>query len=303
MKNSILFLILVFALLMFCGCSEDADRIVNSRVDKYSEAILSTYTVEASSNAKFTYDVYLKDGEPEFIWITGPMSEEETHYDFPAHIDHVPITGIAEGAFSYAPITSLDLPGELEYIGRRAFYNCPALTSVTIPSSVYYLGDYAFYSCVVLETVKIPDTLSWIGGLAFKDTPWLDGQTDEFVLVGDHVLIDANVTGEVTVPAGVRCLSSAFYCNETITRVTLPEGIIEIGPAAFMGCTSLTEVNIPASTLWIGDSAFRMCSSLPSLTLTEGITAIGVHAFDGMGGSVEAPAGSAAEQLLKKAKE
>lgn len=276
---------------------------IHSRVDKYSEENRAAYSVEQGSNAKFTYDVYLRDGEPEFVWVTGPVSEEETHYEFPSHLDGVPITGIADDAFAYAPIMKLILPDELEYIGQGAFYNCPALTAVTIPSSVYRIGDYAFYSCISLEKVYIPENISWIGGLSFQDTPWLDGQTDDYVVVGDGVLIRANVTGEVTVPGNVRYISSAFYRNEAITSVKLPKKLLEIGPAAFMGCTALAEVIVPDSVVWIGASAFRGCSALSSLLLPESVAEIGVYAFEGLGGEVSALAGSTAEKLLNAMKQ
>jgi len=290
--------LLLSALLSFAGCGDNSGENAHSRVDKYSEESLAAYTVESGNNAKFTYDVYLQDGKPEFVWVTGPVSEEETHYEFPSHLDGVPITGIAANAFSYAPIMKLTFPGELEYIGQGAFYNCPALTAVSIPPSVEKVEDYAFYSCVMLESVSIPDSLAMIGGLAFQDTPWLEKQIDEFVIVGDHVLIHANVTGEVTVPRDVRYISSAFYRNEQITAVTLPQGLMEIGPASFMGCTALTNIQLPDSIVRIGASAFRMCSSLTALTLPESVAEIGVYAFDGLGGEVTAPAGSRAAKLL-----
>lgn len=73
--------------------------------------------------------------------------------------------------------------------------------------------------------------------------------------------------------------SSAFYCCYTLSKVTIPEGIHEIGEYAFYGCKNLHEVVIPESVMHIGQRAFAMCSSLTTLTVPSGIDTIGDSAF------------------------
>lgn len=48
----------------------------------------------------------------------------------------------------------------------------------------------------------------------------------------------------------------------TITAVTLPESIVEIGAEAFCYCAALKEVNIPRSVTKIGERAFSNCEKL-----------------------------------------
>lgn len=214
----------------------------------------------------------IDDGNDNFhIEITGVENEYRSEYYIPSQIDGIIVRGICDYAFSYSPVTDVRLPVSLYRIESGAFYDCAALMSVKIPSAVKKIGSYAFYHCVLLNDVEIPDGVSEIGGLAFYETPWLDRQTDEFVIVGDGILIDYNGGGkDVVVPGGVKSISSAFYRNETVENVILPEGLEYIGEAAFMGCVSLKNVYLPSTLKKIGDSAFRGCGSL-KLDVPEGI--------------------------------
>ena len=49
--------------------------------------------------------------------------------------------------------------------------------------------------------------------------------------------------------------------------------------SAFEGCISLTSITIPDSVTEIGEYAFRGCTSLTSVTIGNGVTSIGQRAF------------------------
>ena len=53
----------------------------------------------------------------------------------------------------------------------------------------------------------------------------------------------------------------AFYYNDTITSVIIPDSVTTIGSSAFYYCTSLTSVVIGDSVTSIGSDAFESCSS------------------------------------------
>ena len=72
---------------------------------------------------------------------------------------------------------------------------------------------------------------------------------------------------------------SAFSLCESLTTVTLPDGLTTIGDAAFYICGSLTTVTLPDSLTSIGDFAFDSCSSLTTVTLPDSLTSIGDFAF------------------------
>lgn len=125
---------------------------------------------------------------------------------------------------------------------------------------------------------------------------------------------------KVVIPAeykggSVRAIGeNAFYGNEKLQSVTIPEGVSEIGENAFCGCTYLTELKINATDLeTIKDGAFDdlgksgsgiavsfgekvktipsgVCASMKKVTrvdLPEGVTKIESSAFSGCGSLTE----------------
>lgn len=79
---------------------------------------------------------------------------------------------------------------------------------------------------------------------------------------------------------------SAFYGNDTITSVVIPDSVETIGSSAFSYCSSLSSVVIGDSVTSIGDSAFSYCSSLTSVVIPDSVTYIGSSAFYGCSDSL-----------------
>lgn len=103
------------------------------------------------------------------------------------------LTEIGSNAFSFClKLRSVRIPPHVTSIGHDAFSVCHALTSVVIPDSVKEIGRRAFNVCIWLSSVTIPDTVERIGEEAFDMTPWLNQQEEEFVIVGNHILIHYN---------------------------------------------------------------------------------------------------------------
>ena len=68
--------------------------------------------------------------------------------------------------------------------------------------------------------------------------------------------------------------------RESVTKLTLNEGITSIGDCAFLFCTSLKSLNIPNSVTLIGDTAFTLCYNITgNVTLSKNVTTIGVNPF------------------------
>lgn len=60
----------------------------------------------------------------------------------------------------------------------------------------------------------------------------------------------------------------AFMNCDSLKRITIPEGVEEIGESAFQGCSKLEKVIIPKSVKRIGADAFKGCKKLPEMPCT-----------------------------------
>ena len=71
----------------------------------------------------------------------------------------------------------------------------------------------------------------------------------------------------------------AFYQNENLIHVGLPDGLIVIGSAAFSSCPLLESLDIPSTVRYINNGAFERCTNLKSITLPDGLTTLDGKAF------------------------
>ena len=93
----------------------------------------------------------------------------------------------------------------------------------------------------------------------------------QYTIEGDHVVITAycGAAREVTIPASIldfpvtRIEDNAFR-HTSVTSVTIPSTVTQIGWFAFADCPALLSVTLPASVTTIEYGAFENC---PTLTL------------------------------------
>ncbi|MBQ8101132.1 MAG: leucine-rich repeat protein, partial [Paludibacteraceae bacterium] len=144
-------------------------------------------------------------------------------------------------------LTTYNIKQGTKWIGDNAFSGCSSLTSVTIPNSVTSIGDYAFSGCNSLTSVTIPNSVTSIGNYAFNgctSLPIIDN-----IRYADYYLV------EVT--------------DKTLTTYNIKQGTKWIGSSAFSGCSSLTSVTIPNSVTNIGDRAFYNCKNLNRVNIED----------------------------------
>ena len=118
-------------------------------------------------------------------------------------------------------------------IGMGAFINCTSLTSVTIPNSITHIGWAAF----------------WGTGIYNTESNWEEG-----VLYIDNCLIETK--------------------NDISSRYVVKEETRLIADLAFNWCSSLTSVTIPNNVTNIGGGIFGYCKNLQSVVLPENITSL-----------------------------
>ena len=210
--------------------------------------------------------------------------------------------------FSYAPVeggymisaklgqtmpADLVIPSEKDGqdvvgIADNAFENQSTIKSVLIPETVLSIGSQAFRNCAALDTVSEAINVEKISGNAFYGTVWDSNLTGGEIYLGKTLYKYAGgmyTDTEITVKDGtVGIAGNAFNGMEKLVKITLPEGVQNIGEYAFGGNpkgTGLTEISLPASLSEIGANAFRNSENLAKITIGKNVVYIGDNAFAG----------------------
>lgn len=192
------------------------------------------------------------------------------------------VTSIGEDAFcGCEKLVSVVMPKALTSIGNYAFECCSSLTSIEIPDSVKEIGESAFTDCSNLENVTLPKQINNIGKAAFENTKWINDLNENFVIVGDGILIKYKGNEKkINIPDTVKYIGDGVFEEAKITSIFLPDSIVDIGKNAFEKCNKLESINIPASVISIGENAFKSCSKLTDIVLPDSVVNIGSSAFE-----------------------
>ncbi len=120
-----------------------------------------------------------------------------------------------------------------------------------------------------------PDAVTDVGILAHGTF----GLNHSWVLYHNGVMV---VSGTGSMPEWLYSSSTPWYKYKgSIKTVILEEGLDDVGPFAFSGCSKLTGIVFPDSLTRICGSAFSGCTSLTEVTIGKGVTYIGDNAFWG----------------------
>ncbi|EAY21114.1 surface antigen BspA-like [Trichomonas vaginalis G3] len=175
-------------------------------------------------------------------------------------------------------LTTLNLRGNVESIGKFAFYKCSSLTGFTIPSDLKRIYDFAFQSCTSLSDIRMEmdGNLQSIEGGCFYDCPNLRSITlnpdDRRFLFENGALTYYNKSKLIV-----------FLPYSGIKNFIVPMDMEEIGSCAFMGSPSLIRVFFNGNKIKdIGYQSFKDCPNLNLIFFSSpSLKTIGADAFKG----------------------
>lgn len=261
-------------------------------------------------NVTFAEDSQLTTIEQEAFYV--PFATD------PASLQYITLpeslTTIGMMAFcNSSALKSITIPANVTTIGGAAFRSALSLESVVFAAgnAMTELEGSVFETCRSLTTVVLPDTISVLGSSVFSGCALLKEDQFDFSKINEIGNAAFNDTGFVTVmlPANVTKFGSSVFANcddlvtaqlnfaysadvnllntfddcDSLTSVTFPFGVTEIGVTMFRNCKSLTTITIPASVKTIGSYAFGgMVGGITNVIFENGsvLEEIGDHAFN-----------------------
>lgn len=154
------------------------------------------------------------------------------------------LKSIKDAAFYYAPITAINFPESLEYIGSLAFAGSK-FTNVCLPNDCWleWLGGQ-FYNNSELTEAHFPENATFIPQKVFGYCPKLK---------------------EVNIPRNVERIGQFAFNGTAITNIQFPETLRQIDQDAFQACSQLTTIIFPESLTTIETHAFNLCKGLESV--------------------------------------
>ncbi len=195
----------------------------------------------------------------------------------------LPVTAIGDEAFQERSfIRSVTIPDSVKHIGYQAFMNCTALEEVIFEegSQLESIDDEAFKGCEELKNITISDGIKSVGSGAFEGCK--DLKFNEYGNVGylgceenPYVLLVCATHKSIT-----SCKihkDTRVFCEEAFRGCSyLAEALFEEGgrytslsERMFNGCTSLSSVSIPNNVTELGGDIFINCTGLKSVTLPK----------------------------------
>ena len=207
------------------------------------------------------------------------------------------VTALADHAlFDCNDLVCVTLPAEMTKIGSYALYSCTSLVAINT-KHLTALAPHALDSCSSLTHLEFGEQLTSIGlgalegciGLRRMTLPFVGGSATENTYLGYVFGATVPEFAKGYYPpylAAVTLLSTcqglgdcAFLECDSLTSVTLPEGLTTVGIRAFANCTRLAAVTLPNSVTAICENAFLGCLSLSNITFGSALASIGINAF------------------------
>ena len=210
-------------------------------------------------------------------------------------------------------LASVEISGSVTSIGNCAFTGCRWITSLTLPESLTTIGAWAFNKCMGLTSITIPASVTSIGESAFKSCSGLEKivsmpttppSCDEGVFYGvdnSKCVLSvpkksiaaykaADIWKDFTKTISTAKVVSSGTCGDNLTWTLDSDSVLTIegtgtmpdytytSPAPWKDM-ALTEVAIGEGVTTVGMYAFEGCKGLKSVTFPSSVTSIGERAF------------------------
>ncbi|MDE7161148.1 MAG: leucine-rich repeat domain-containing protein, partial [Anaeroplasmataceae bacterium] len=201
------------------------------------------------------------------------------------------VTGIGDHAFEGSELFKyIEMPNTIEEIGDRSFANNTKLETIVVSENLYRVEDRSFMNDTKLVLNILPDSVKEIGEEAFvgcdsitkfdfNQVEWIGAKAFKDGKLAGRGDVDSNdkLLNGIHLRAVSRIDDEAFYNNDGLTFVTVPESVVTLGKSVFAYSDGIT--NFKLENALIGERMFDSCLGLNYVIIPENITKVDPYAF------------------------
>ncbi|MBQ1463242.1 MAG: leucine-rich repeat protein [Ruminococcus sp.] len=223
------------------------------------------------------------------------IRDKSADLTIPDMLDGMAVTEMGADIFAEVSPEKVHIPATIEYIyAENCFSRCENLTEITVDEKnenycsedgILYTKDKTCIFCYPQkkagDSFTVPENVTKLAiasiyGTQLKEIKLHSGITElnrhTFALNEKLESIDMSMITIEKLPVMICAGCSA------LTDVKLPQGMTEIGGAAFMSCSSLENITIPDGVMMIGQSAF-MGTAIMKVRIPSSVRLIDYCAF------------------------
>jgi len=144
-----------------------------------------------------------------------------------------------------------------------------------------YMPQTEVFETMTAEAESYSDNIAYGDYLTIQKVDEENDGTYDYVKIYD---CDDSAT-EIDIPSEIEGLPvtiigyKAFYNNDNLKNVTIPDSVISIEDHSFGTCDGLKSITIPDSVISIGEGSFSGCDYLANVTIGKSVTSIEKEAF------------------------
>lgn len=224
--------------------------------------------------------------------------KDVTEIEIPATHFGLPVTGIANGAFSDTALVSVIIPDGITGIKNSAFYGCSALESVKLPEGIITIYENAFVGCASLSEISL-SSVRYVEARAFSDCVSLNKiDITNASEIGDEAFSGCTALTEVLLYDYILKIGDNVFSKCDNIEYNLHDGIFYLGNdenpyvGIFGSETNIYEADIPLGNRFIYTRAFQNRYNLMRVALPSSTKIIKTYAFSGCPRLVEVCNGS-----------
>ena len=159
-----------------------------------------------------------------------------------------------------------DTSNNITAIEPEAFY-LAQMNGLVLPNTISMLGVACFTSAYI-ATLIVPPLVTVLPTEAFSQIrPVYNNETGEEFPI--NIILPQNLTK----------IEPYCFISASITQLTIPDTVAEIGDEAFADCSQLASITLPLGLQKISNRMFTNCTSLTSITIPAAVTELGTEAF------------------------